>query len=71
MKKSKGLLTPKEKTTLNKLWLDEFAFIEIGTLLNSSPKTNLIKVWKSKLTEIEVENGSYYSIVQNGKIYVF
>ncbi len=29
---------------VNKLWLDEFAFLEVGTLLRSSPKTIPIKV---------------------------
>jgi len=38
------LLSSKEKHSQLKLWLDEFAFCKIGTLLNSSPITDPIKV---------------------------
>ena len=41
--------------TPKKQWLDKFAFYKIGTLLNSSPITNPIKMWKSELVIREVE----------------
>ena len=55
LKTSKVILSPNEKRAQLKLWLDKFAFIEIGTLLNSSPITDPIKEWQTQIEKREVE----------------
>jgi len=67
-KKFQTILTQSERRAPKKKWLDEFAFLEIGTLLNSSPKTDLIKMWKSKLSNISFVDGAgnfFITIEQN------
>lgn len=49
----KKIFKPNSHT--QKYFMDKFAFLEIGTLLNNSPKIIPIKAWKSKLVIREVE----------------
>lgn len=48
LKNFQTVFSTKQKQAHGK-WLDKFVFTEIGTLLNNSPKTIPIKMWKSKL----------------------
>lgn len=43
IKKFGTLFSQTEKMNPRQKWLDKFAFVEIGTLLDDSPKTILIK----------------------------
>lgn len=56
-KKSVLYFSPKQLKAHGK-WIDEFALIELGTLLNSSPITDPIKAWQTQLEVREVVNGS-------------